>query len=206
MYKYLFAALLAGSVAVSTANASPTAQLAGGRTSVWLSHDFVDALVTLGVSPSAISPGSLSLRRGLVRYPIPAGVIDLDTLKGDVFHSGGLALEAGGTKVSLYNFVISTTGSTPVLTGIAAVNGNIVDRIPLFDLALTKDPRVTRWGGLRLGAVDVTLNPVAAETLNAVFGIEAFSGGFPIGTAYLRSHITGVDYEDADEDDDEDDH
>jgi hypothetical protein len=203
MTRYLKTAVLICALVVTSAHAQPTAQLMGGKTSVRLDPGFVNALVSLGVAPSAISPGTLNLRSRFVRYPIVGGVIDLDTLVGDLFHTGGLTLEAHDTKVSLYNFVITTTGDAPVLTGVAAVNGSVVDRIPLFDLELTKDPRVTKWGGLNVWRVKVTLNEVAAETLNSVFGVTAFEGGFSVGKAFLRTHITGVEYEDSDQESDE---
>jgi hypothetical protein len=200
MKKYLIAAMIACSVAMTTVHAEPTAQLTGGKTTVRLDAGFVDALVSLGVAPSAISPGGLNLRRGYVRYPIVGGVIDLDSLAGDIFHSGGLALEAHDTRVSLYNFIISTTGGEHVLTGVATVNGSVVDRIPLFDLELTKEPRITKWGSLRVWGVNLTLNGIAAVTLNTVFGVDAFEEGLPVGTAYLRTHIAGVEEEDGDDD------
>lgn len=205
MARKIAAVLLFMCLSATTAIAAPTAQLNGGKTTVWLSPDFVGALVGLGVSPSSIDPGSLNLRRGYVRYPIVGGVIDLDSLAGDIFHRGGLRLEANDTTVSLYNFVISTLGDTPVLTGVAAVNGDVVARIPLFDLELTREPRVTRWGGLRVWGVEVTLTDTAASTLNQVFGVENFAGGLQIGKAYLKTRVTGVEGDDDYEDDDYDD-
>jgi hypothetical protein len=199
MKKLIAAASFALLLTTTTAIAEPTAQLAGGRTTVWLSSDFLHALDTLGVAPSAISPGRLNARKNFVRFGIPAGVIDLDSLAGDVFHKGGLVLEVPGTKVSLYNFVISTTGDSPVLTGIAAVNGDVVDRIPLFDLELTREPVVGKWGSLSVGGVKVTLNTLAADTLNAVFQVDAFAEGLKIGGAHVRTQIVGVSDEDVDD-------
>lgn len=181
------------SLSISTAWASPTAQLGGGRTTVNLNPDFVAALVSLGVTPSPITPGTLNLKRGTISYPIPGGVIDTSSLKGDIYHNGGLGLEVPGTKVSLLNFIISTT-DTPVLTGVAAVNNDVVDRIPLFDLDLSAaSVDVTRWGVLKIDNVGVTLTAPAADTLNAVFNVSAFYQGFPIGTAYLRTRAFVLD-------------
>jgi hypothetical protein len=205
MKRLLLAALLTIPLATAPALASPTAQVAGGQTTVELSDEFVDALGSLGVTPSAIAPGRLSLRKGRVSYPIPGGALDLESLKGDIFHTGGLVLEVPGTKVSLLNFIISTTGEAPVLTGLAAVNGDVVDRIPLFDLELTSDPQLTKWGGLKIKDVIVTLNAVGAETLNTVFGVDAFNEGLLIGTASVKTRIFGAD-DHSDDDSSDDDH
>jgi hypothetical protein len=108
-----------------------------------------------------------------------------------------------GTKVSLLNFIIDTTGKKPILTGIAAVNGDVVDRLRLFRLELTEDPVVTESGSLKVRAVTVTLTNQAADTLNAVFGLDGvFKPGFVVGHAYVRTHIdTTIDVYEADEDD-----
>lgn len=190
--KKLFAtAVVLAQLVATAAFAAPTAQLDGGRTAVNLSGDLIDALTDLGVAPGAIGPGILR-ENGVVQYPVTGGAIDLDSLAGDIFHTGGLTLSVPGTRVSLLNFVISTTGDSPVLTGVAAVNGETVDRIPLFDLAPTQGPQVDEWGKLDLRKVTVTLTDVAAATLNAVFGVDAFEGGFPIGTAWVQTYIFSV--------------
>ena len=108
-----------------------------------------------------------------------------------MFHTGGLTLAVPGTKVYLLNFVISTTGEgAPVLTGIASVNGDVVARIPLFDLdlsALTVDGNKKK---IMLGEVGLALTAVAADTLNNVFGTDAFVEGFVIGTASVDARIS----------------
>jgi hypothetical protein len=177
------------------AAAEPTAQVAGGYTSVRLSEDFVDAVESLRVTPGDIEPGRLS--RGRARFPIPGGALDLETARGDVCHLGGLTLVAGDTRVGLLNFVIDTTAD-PVLTGIVAANGDLVSRVPLFDLGLTEAPSV-RNGRLEIRDVDVTLTAAAAGALNEIFGVSDFFEVFPIGTAKLKTHVLG---DDDDEDDD----
>jgi hypothetical protein len=192
MKNTLIAFFAAATMALGTAWAAPTAQLRGGDTTVELSPDFVNALVGLGVEPGRIKPGSLKLNKGTVSFPIPGGAIDAESLAGDIFHTGGLTLAVPGTTVSLLNFIISTTGE-PILTGIAAVNGDVVDRIPLFDLDLSAAiVEVGNKNQLRVGPVGVTLTDVAADTLNSVFGVDAFTEGFPIGTAYVKAKIRGT--------------
>jgi hypothetical protein len=182
----------------SPALAEPTAQLAGGRTQVQLSQTFVDALASLGVEVAPI--GTARLRQGSASFPIPSGALDVETARGDVFHAGGLALRAGATEVRLLNFVIDTTEDA-VLTGLVSVNGDLVDRIPLFDLALSEAPIIERSRFVVVRGVDVTLSADAAEALNGVFGVSAFSAGLPIGEAVLATRV--VKDKDRSSDDDE---
>ncbi|HMZ80736.1 MAG TPA: hypothetical protein PLL06_13620 [Acidobacteriota bacterium] len=163
-----------------------TATLAGGKTSVTLSTDFVGALTTLGVAPDRVSPAKL--KRGIASFPIPSGALDLSTAKGEIDHTGGLTLTAGSTRVQLLNFVIDTTGTTPVLTGLVVVNGTLLGRLPLFDLALpalTLPIQPGANGRVTIGNVGVTLTETAAGALNQVFGVTAFVKGFNIGTAVV---------------------
>jgi hypothetical protein len=101
------------------------------------------------------------------------------------------------TEVELLNFIIETNGgndangengangSNAVLTALAVVNGDLVGRIPLFDLTLTSEPAVGPFGVIVLEGVEATLNPDAAETLNRIFGVETFQGGLAVATALV---------------------
>ena len=155
-----------------------------GETRVQLSSDFVSALGTLGVSPGTVFP--TRLHRGAVNFPIVAGAIDTTTAKGELIHSGGLTLAAGTTKVQLQSFTIDTTGAKPVITGIVSVNGQLLGRLPLFNLELPSNltlPLVPRGGWITLSGVGVKLSGTAAGALNSVFNVNAFTEGFNIGSA-----------------------
>lgn len=128
-----FAMLVAFPVAGSTAFAQQTRTLNEGVTSVILSSTFVDALTSLSVTPGAVA--STELEHGRVSFPVIGGVLDLATAKGNILHSGGLTLNAGDTHVALQSIIIDTT-ATPVITGLANVNGMLIGRIPLFDITL----------------------------------------------------------------------
>ncbi len=170
------------------AAAAPTVNTIGGDTRVTLSSTFLGALNTLGVTASPSFPASI--RNGNARFPIPTGEIDATSYKGEIVHDGGLNLRAGALTVNISSFVIDTTGSTPVLTGLAKVNDSLVGRITLFNLALGAAPQVQsygRYGTLRINDVAVTLNAEAAATLNDVFGVTAFTAGIPIGTARVNT-------------------
>jgi hypothetical protein len=190
MKNALLAAIVTLSMAVTSVWAGPTLQLHKGKTTVALSSDFVDAITSLGVSPSRVKPGDLNLKKGTAVFPISGAAVDGESLAGDVFHTGGLILAVPGTKVYLLNFVISTTGEgAPVLTGIASVNGDVVARIPLFDLDLSALSIDGNKKKIKLSDVGLTLTAVAADTLNDVFATDAFVEGFVIGTATVDARI-----------------
>jgi hypothetical protein len=178
------------------ATAQKTETIEGGRTTVTLASSFVSALGGLGVTPGTVSPTRLI--DGTVNFPITGGAIDLDTAASQILHSGGLTLTAGQTKVTLQSFIIDTT-TAPVITGLVSVNGKLVGRLPLFDLALPTGitlPLKPHDGQLVLKGVGVTLNSTAAGALNSVFHVTAFKGGFGIGTAKVVINLPGFDEED----------
>lgn len=182
--------LLVGSLAPMV-SAAPTALLTDGKTTVTLSNDFLGALVALRLSAGTVGEGTL--RSGVASFPVTGGALDLATAKGEINHTGGLVLAAGSTRVELLSFNIDTSGSRTVLTGLVTVNGDFVGRLPLFDLTL---PAVTlplqpqAFNNLFLPGVRVTLSAEAAQALNTVFGVTAFTEGFNIGTASLFAVTT----------------
>jgi hypothetical protein len=170
-----------------SATAEPTSQVAGGRTSVALSEEFLDAVGDLGLHVSPIRPGSL--RRGGASFPIAGGALDLADARGDIFHTGGLTLRAGTTEVRLLNFVIDTQDSA-VLTGLVVRDGDLIGRVPLFNLGLGAAAEVKR-PLLVVRDVDVRLTFEAATALNGIFGVDAFVEDFPIGEATVLTFVFG---------------
>ncbi len=169
----------------TAAFAQKTKTVEAGGTSVALSSDFVTALQSLGVTPGTVEP--TKLRNGKALFPINGGAIDLKTLKGEIIHSGGLTLTAGSTQVRLQAFIIDTTGSSPVLTGLVVLNGGLLARVPLFDLNLSRSSIRLDGDDLRVRGVGLTLDKVAAAALNQIFAVSAFKAGFPIGTASVTA-------------------
>lgn len=170
--------------ATSAAFAQKTDTIEGGRTVVTLAGSFVSALDSLGVSPGTVSP--TELRGTTLNFPVTGGAIDLDTASGQILHSGGLTLTAGNNDVKLQSFIVDTTSSQPVITGLVVVNGKLAGRIPLFNLTLPSVltlPLKPSDEVLKLKDVGVTLTATAAAALNEVFGIKALAGGLEIGTA-----------------------
>lgn len=165
--------------------AQKTKTVGFGQTTVKLSSTFTSALKSLDVTLGVVAP--TGVYDGAALFPITGGAIDLDTALGNIVHSGGLTLEAGGTQVRLQNFIIDTTGSAPVITGLVVIDNQLVGRVPLFDLALpsgVKLPLGLEAGFiLQLNGVGVTLSADAAAALNKVYSVSAFAAGLDIGTA-----------------------
>lgn len=184
---------LAMVVSANNASAQKTETIEGGRTTVALSSGFVSALGSLGVAPGTVSP--THLHNGTVNFPVTGGAFDLDTAASQILHSGGLMLTAGQTKVTLQSFIIDTT-TAPVITGLVSVDGKLLGRLPLFDLALPSGitlPLKRHDGQIVLKGVGVSLDNTAAGALNSDFHVTAFKGGFGIGTAKVVIDLSGYD-------------
>lgn len=199
---FISIAILALSVGLTYAQSSghPSGQqssqqieLLTGSTSVELSSGFVNALTSLNIAPGRVFPSSLRGTRA--SFPITDGTLDRQTLRGEIVHNGGLTLTRGDTRVKLKSFIIDTTGSGIVLTGLVSANGSVVARIPLFDLTLpansNKETSDFSFERVSLNGVLVSLRPEAAGALNQVFQTTAFTAGFNIGTARLRGYGYG---------------
>jgi hypothetical protein len=184
-------ALATATVLLVCANAfgQNTKTVEAGWTSVKLSGDLVTALQSLGVTPGTIAP--TNLRATKANFPVTAGAIDLKSLKGEIVHTGGLTLTAGKTQVCLQTFTIDTTGAAPVLTGLVTLNGALLGRLPLFDISLSGSSIGVNDGILTITRVGLTLNKAAAVALNQIFSVNAFSSGFPVGTAKVIAALDG---------------
>ncbi|WP_413624574.1 hypothetical protein [Luteibacter sp. Lutesp34] len=177
------------------AMAAPTVNTYAGTTAVSLSSALLDALSSLNVSVSRQFPADLN--GGTARFPIPTGQIDLGSAHGEIVHAGGLNLKAGATTVTLSDFVIDTTGPTPVLTGLVAANGDVVGRLPLFAITLTRNPVIRNFGvagQVSISGASLALTDAAAQALNGAFGVTAFAQGIPVGTASVNAFTLNPAY------------
>lgn len=181
------ATLLAAAAPVTAVKAGPSVALRLGATSVTLSADLLNAASALQVTLDDVSPAVVA--GGVAIFPIVGGVLDAANARGEIIHLGGLSLRAGGTTVTLTDFVIDTTGAQPRLTGLVTAGGNVVGRVPLFDLQLPELPlplTPSARGKLTINQVTLTLTAEAAAALNATFNVSAFSAGLNIGTAKVK--------------------
>ena len=171
-------------LAVSTfAVHAQTLGISTGVTKVDLAEGFVSALSSLHVAPAPI--GASELKGTTIDFPILTGHFDTSDDKAEIIHSGGLSLTAGGTVVDLRDFIIDTTGTKPIITGLVVLDGKVVGRLTLFDLSLKEAALDNDGCVLTIKNVDVTLDSGAAATLNSVFKISALAGGLNIGTAQV---------------------
>jgi hypothetical protein len=191
---FALACVLTLSVFANQVSAETLIPLAG-KTEVQLSSNLVGALTSLGVTPEALKPGTLS-KRGIAAFPITTGA--LEGLRGEIDHSGGLTFSAGETHVVVSSFVIDLLGPKPVLTGLVIANSNILARAPLFDLDTNALDVLSKGKRVVLSNVGLTLNKNAADLLNQVFGVTAFTEGLPIGKAKVRITNSMPDYDDHD--------
>jgi hypothetical protein len=168
--------------------ADPIINTYAGSTTVVLSHTLLGALKSLGVAASRQFPADLI--GATARFPIPTGQVDLASAHGEIVHTGGLYLKAGGTTVALSDFVIDTTGPSAVLTGLVSANGQVVGRLPLFDIILTRNPVIKNYGvagQVTISDASLTLTDQAAAALNGVFAVSAFAKGIPVGSASVSA-------------------
>jgi hypothetical protein len=188
-------AVVALSLSPMNAHAQRAVTAYAGTTDVTLSSGFVGALESLNVKLGLVNPTMVS--GTVASFPITGGAIDLDTASGNFVHSGGLTLEGGANKVRLQSFIIDTTASTPVITGIVIVNNKVVGRLPLFDLRFPagfKVPLNTKGNTLALTGVGLLLDAKAAAALNSVYSVSAFTPGFNVGTAKVTAYVSSADW------------
>ncbi len=161
-----------------------------GGTDVNLSDEFGAALASLNID---VAPASLGpIRRGIVRFPITSGTIDIADLRGEILHSSGLTLFRTTSSVRIEGFAINTAGAQPFINGLASANGAVVDRIPLFNLNLSNATVTASGNFVNITNVGVTLRAEAAAALNAVFETTAFVEGFNVGTAEVGGYTNNI--------------
>jgi hypothetical protein len=121
-------------------------------------------------------------------FPITSGAADLDPLKIEINHRGGLSLTTSKTIVQLTDYAITNLGGKLILTGLVKINDSLVGRLPLFDLTLTRN-QVTQTIGelskIEVAGIKVTLTKTSATGLNDAFKVTTFHEGMNFGTAKL---------------------
>ncbi len=186
--------------APSTAPASPTvlAELPdlskGESTTVTLSDEFLKGLTDLDVTPGVV--GETELEDGALVFPITGGMATLyeqGTTGTDPFIVGviehdeqGITLTAGGKEVELKNFDVDA-GKSEIRTDISVDGESFGMDVPTFiaDGTNLEYPPTTEGNNAILEGTEVQLTATAAEALNSVFGVTAFTEGFPIGVAKI---------------------
>ncbi len=179
-----------------TETPKPVAQidaLTGRSTAVKLDATFLAALTSLEVTPGPVGDAKIT-KGGSAVFPITGGNVTYykpgtvsPYVQGRVDHEGsGLSLKAGGTTVTLTDFVVDPGRS--VLTGTVSVDGKQAAKAaPLFFLdGRTLEPLQARENGTAvLQGTTVKLKAEAAKLLNETFGIDDLQAGLVIGKARI---------------------
>ena len=175
------------SLASILAIAAPTVQIKGGRTSIGLSGEMLDTLVSAGCELERVKPASVKPGGDRVRFPVGGGALDLEALLGEVEHRGGLTLSCPDALdpndirvVTLENLRIEALdpnnvqdpNDVTVVTALASVENDIFDRIELL-LPGESGIEVSGNGGmLRLRGTGLTFAPEALDFLGNYLGVE----------------------------------
>jgi len=190
-------------------SASPLQQIKGGLTTMELSDDMVAALADSQLD--RIKPAGIRPDEHLMRFGVSSGVLNRDTLVGEISHKGGFVLSCPAlgtdTVLEVQNFVVDLLGETPVVTGVVNVDDVVLGRLPLF-IPGGDEFEVEQVGGyIKLRKADLTLTEDAAalllDTCAIDFGTEAIVAR-TWTKAQLRDDSKGKG-KDKDKDDDEED-
>ena len=192
----------ASPAAASTPSAAATPQVLadlkdlskGVSTTVKLDPMFLAGLTSLKVTPGVV--GGTKLVDGSLVFPITGGSATLykqGTTGSDPFvvgvikHDGqGITLSAGGKVVKMVNFDVDA-GKSEIRTDITVDGAKFGDQVSTFiaDGSTLKYPPTMEGNNAILEGTKVKLTAGAAAALNKVFGVTAFTEGFPIGVAKI---------------------
>ncbi len=177
--------LAPGASATGKQSAEADVLLYNGATTVQLDPAAAGALTSLGISV-APSGRAYAGSKG-ISFPITFGVVDAQTLAGQIRHAGGLVLAKGETKVYLTRYFIDT--ETATLSGLVNTSKTGGDRADLFDLDLSGLDVQKKGSRITLSGVTLKLTAGAAAALNGAFGGGAspFTEGLVIGTATVAA-------------------
>ncbi len=166
----------------------------GVSTTVTLDPKFLAGLQSLMVTPGVV--GQTKLQDGALIFPITGGSATLykqgttgkdPFVVGVIKHDGqGITLSAGGKKVELKNFDVDA-GKSEIRTDITVDGATFGMDVPTFiaDGSTLKYPPTMEGNNAILQGTQVKLTAGAAAALNKVFGVTAFTEGFPIGVAKI---------------------
>lgn len=182
----VIAALLPlGSMTLHAQNAK---QLTSGSTTLGLDSNLLLGLQAsnITVTPAAPATGNSNT----VTFPVATGGVDLDTLVGVVYTSGGLTFSSSNTSVTLSQFaILSEPNQKPVMYALVTLNGTVEGLVGAFNIGgdFTNSSSGT---SLTLNNLSITLSQTAANQLNSAFGSSDFAEGQTVGTANLSGMVS----------------
>lgn len=199
--RWLAALATAAVAAIALLTLAPGAQATGksaeadvllynGATTVQLDPTAAGALTSLGVSVAPTGRAYAGTKG--ISFPITFGVVDAQTLAGQIRHAGGLVLTKGATKVYLTRYFIET--ETATLSGLVNTAKTGGDRADLFNLDLSGLDVQRKGSHIKLSGVTLKLTAGAAAALNGAFGEGAspFTEGLVIGTATVKARTWSI--------------
>lgn len=212
MKKQVLGSAMALGLVSAGAAAAPLDLVKGGKTYVRLSEALLDELDMGWVELEAIDGAKASRDGSRLRFKIEDGTIDIqDTdVIGEIFHDGGLRLTGqNGSQLTLLSFIIDTLGATPVITALVSVDGELIDRLPVFELVVTEDTMIAFNGdnGLKIRNLQLKLDNDAGDLLDSVFDTDleddliAGEAGSGIRLDELESESDDDDESESDDDD-----
>ena len=156
-----------------------------GRTEIQFSQNFTSFVGALGGSLSDLN--LVTLPSSNLILPVTAGAFNPTTAIGEVEHASGFTICGGGKAIRLENLTVDTTnGMAPVVTAVFVFNNTVLGRMPLFNVQYPSGvtlPLQTNAGVLQVSGLKLSLAPIAAASLNSIFGITAIPAGLNAGTA-----------------------
>ncbi len=179
--------------------------LTGNSTTVVLDPGFISAITSLKLTPGTFGTAKIQKDGSNTDavFPITGGNAKIykkgdvnPYVQGEVDHDGsGLTLAAGGTTVTIKNFVVHP-GKNSNLTGEVDVTAGgkttvAAKSLKLFDLdgSTLQTPTISSAGVATLQGTTIYLSAEAAKALNGVFKTNALAGGkkVKIGTAIIKA-------------------
>lgn len=176
--------------------------LTGNFTAVALDPGFVKAITALGLTPAPTGTAKFNAKTGTIAFPITGGNATIykkgdvtPYVQGKIVHDGsGLSLSAGGTTVTLENFVIDP-GNNSQLTGKVLLNGKVfAPSVKLFDLdgSTLQPPTISSAGVATLTGTTVYLSPEAAGALNKAFKLAGTPKALPTKKDAIKVGIATI--------------
>lgn len=168
-------------------------RLRGGHTTVVTGRGIAAALLSNGIVPLAVAPGSQTVRlpksgpAAELSFPVTGGRVSLHPLGATIDHRGGILFvnTRNGKDIEVSNFIISLRHGD--LTGI--VNGNPKVRVVILRLHLAHVRLNVHRHAVTASRIGLTLSGTAAKALDAALGTSLFTPGLALGTASTTVRI-----------------
>lgn len=184
-----------GQATTSTDKTTEITRLSGVSTSVALNSGTAAALKSLGVAVAPYGSATFDASTSTVSFPITGGAASIHTdtsvkpgyIDGAVLHQGsGLTLTAGGTTVTLTDFVVDP-GDSYLYATVGGEPGDAGAKVgvPLLFLDGTNVKVGNSGGNVVLDGTVAKLTSTAASALDAAFHTSAITAGTPLGTVHL---------------------